>query len=290
MLKEVVDETLNHFYTGKKPLLLATFEDPALNKQLAKTIQSESNSYLVQQNIDSLLSHLVAQTPRQDGKEMASLVCSRITNGRSLVHENLLKLFAVVKKFGLLEAVKPLLVNVAANLETIESLLVSNPRDDPMFEQINDQVEADLLKSKQEIVSLFVHLQQQDTEGLLQKEHAILRPLSKLMADLFEYQTSDADILAYFQILGATKVDNYQEDFIKKLYERYSQPEVVALMADGNPKFFLQFAKAWPHFLRNSVMLDQLLKLKSSWAMPRQQQEVIGVLAQQNILHPELMR
>jgi len=90
--------------------------------------------------------------------------------------------------------------------------------------------------------------------------------------------------------LGTEKLDNYQEDFIKKLYERYSQPEVISLMADSNPKFFFKFAKTWPHFLRNSVMLDHLLKMRSSWAMPKQQQEVITILAQQNILHPELMR
>ena len=183
----MVDETLNHYYLGKKPLLLATFEDPLQNKQLSKKIQAETNSYLIQQNIDSLISHLISQTQKQDGKELASLLCSKITNGRSLVHENLMNLFVLVRKFGLLEEVKPLLVNVAANLETVESQLITNPRKDPVFDQINMKIEADLVQNKKDILSLYMHLQMQDTEGLLQKEHAILRPLSKLMADLFDH-------------------------------------------------------------------------------------------------------
>ena len=57
------------------------------------------------------------------------------------------------------------------------------------------------------------------------------------------------------EILGSDKVENYHESFIKKLYERYSAPSVIENMAIHNQKFFLKFAKHWPHFLKNNAML-----------------------------------
>ena len=56
-------------------------------------------------------------------------------------------------------------------------------------------------------------------------------------------------------MLGSEKVENYNETFIKKLYERYTLPQVIDNMATYNQKFFLKFAKHWPHFLKNNDLL-----------------------------------
>ena len=63
------------------------------------------------------------------------------------------------------------------------------------------------------------------------------------------------------EILGNEKVDNYHEEFIKRLYERYSYPSVIDNMANANQRFFLRFAKHWPHFLKNNALLNQLISL-----------------------------
>ncbi len=62
-------------------------------------------------------------------------------------------------------------------------------------------------------------------------------------------------------MLGSDKVENYHESFIKKLYERYSNPQVIDNMATNNQKGFLKFSKHWPHFLKNNAMLNQLIAL-----------------------------
>jgi hypothetical protein len=43
------------------------------------------------------------------------------------------------------------------------------------------------------------------------------------MAEVLERYGSDEEVLKCLEILGNEKVDNYHEEFIKKLYERYSQ-------------------------------------------------------------------
>ena len=71
----------------------------------------------------------------------------------------------------------------------------------------------------------------------------------------------DEDVLTWLKMLGSEKVENYNETFIKKLYERYTLPQVIDNMATYNQKFFLKFAKHWPHFLKNNDLLGQLIQL-----------------------------
>jgi transcription elongation factor GreA-like protein len=75
------------------------------------------------------------------------------------------------------------------------------------------------------------------------------------MAEVLERYGSDEEVLKCLEILGNEKVDNYHEEFIKKLYERYSQGQIIENMATHNPKLFLRFAKHWPHFLKNNALL-----------------------------------
>jgi hypothetical protein len=92
------------------------------------------------------------------------------------------------------------------------------------------------------------------------------------------------------EILGNEKVDNYHEEFIKRLYERYSQPSVIDNMANANQRFFLRFAKHWPHFLKNNTLLNQLISLgRQSSTLVKQQSETLHILTRKNVLHPELL-
>lgn len=75
------------------------------------------------------------------------------------------------------------------------------------------------------------------------------------MAEVLD-QYNDDQVLLCLEMLGSDKVDNYHEEFIKKLYERYAAANVIDNMAISNQKFFLKFAKHWPHFLKNNTMLN----------------------------------
>lgn len=82
-----------------------------------------------------------------------------------------------------------------------------------------------------------------------------MSPLSYLMTEVMD-QYNDEEVLQCLEILGSDKVDNYHEEFIKKLYERYSPSHVIDQMASSNQRFFLKFARNWPHFLKNNAILN----------------------------------
>ena len=61
-------------------------------------------------------------------------------------------------------------------------------------------------------------------------------------------------------------------------------------MHKDNPKFFFEFAKAWPGFLRNTAMLNQLTKVDSQKVLVADQSEMLSILSKQNVLHPDLLK
>lgn len=79
-----------------------------------------------------------------------------------------------------------MIVNVAANFETIDSEKILISEEDKLFNEINEKLEKKELDNKMKIIKKFTHIQQHDKEGLLRKEETTLRPLSKLMADVFD--------------------------------------------------------------------------------------------------------
>lgn len=110
------------------------------------------------------------------------------------------------------------------------------------------------------------------------------------MAQVFD-KYKDEDILTWLQMLGSDKVENYHESFIKKLYERYTMPNVIENMATYNQKFFIKFAKHWPHFLKNNDLLNQLIQMgKQPSTLVKQQSEILHILTRLNVLHPDLMQ
>jgi hypothetical protein len=63
----------------------------------------------------------------------------------------------------------------------------------------------------------------------------------------------------------------------------------MAQMYIQNPKFFFEFSKAWPIFLRNNAILNQLTRIKGEKIMVSDQSETIQILTRRNVLHPELL-
>lgn len=167
----------------------------------------------------------------------------------------------MIDKYHILDDVRMLLVNVAPNLMTIQSPKLydysqhQGPLNlpDPRLTAINERLESQTLDSKIMVLKKYENVYHQEP-ALLKRPEASLSPLSYLMAEVLDKYT-DEEVQKCLEILGSDKVENYHETFIKKLYERYSPANVIDQMATNNQKFFLKFAKHWPHFLKNNAML-----------------------------------
>ena len=98
----------------------------------------------------------------------------------------------MVDKYGILEDVKPLMVNVAANLQTIDrQKIVSKSGElDEEFTAINQQIQQKENEIKNMIIKKYSVIQQLSSKNPgddpLRKEEAILSPLSKLMSDVLD--------------------------------------------------------------------------------------------------------
>jgi len=86
-----------------------------------------------------------------------------------------------------------------------------------------------------------------------------LGPLSAIVAELFE-ELDQHKMLKCLRVLGS-KIDNYDVKLIEKLFNKYTNPLFISQMYAQNQSFFMEFAKAWPQFLRNPALLSQLTKL-----------------------------
>jgi uncharacterized protein YprB with RNaseH-like and TPR domain len=80
------------------------------------------------------------------------------------------------------------------------------------------------------------------------------------MAEVFDEYTHE-EVLLCLEMLGSDRVENYHEQFIKRLYERYQNASLIDSLVEHNQKFFFKFAKCWPHFLKNNSLLERLIKL-----------------------------
>jgi hypothetical protein len=181
---------------------------------------------------------------------------------RSIIGDDLLNLFHMIDRYGVNDQVYQLLLNVSPSLMTIEGKKVTPQAvgegqlqfTDKGFEEINQREEFVDTENKVKILKLYEGMFHQKPD-LLKRPEASLSPLSYLMAQVFD-KYKDEDVLTWLQMLGSEKVENYHETFIKKLYERYTLPQVIDNMATYNQKFFLKFAKHWPHFLKNNDLLN----------------------------------
>ena len=120
------------------------------------------------------------------------------------------------------------------------------------------------------------------------KEYS-LSPLSNLMAELFD-DFNAQDALNCLQILGNNALENYSEDLIVKMYDRFSSSQQIAFLYADDQKFFLEFAKAWPKFMKNNAIITKLTQIDSTQIKVEDQSETLSILTQKNVLYPELIQ
>lgn len=109
---------------------------------------------------------MLHNTPEKS-KELAALICNKMSNGRRLVGKDLINLFKMIDKYGIHEDVKELMVNEAANLETIDYQEIKGPVDfkastDPVFSDINDKNRKKDYDMKLQIIRKFEHISAND--------------------------------------------------------------------------------------------------------------------------------
>jgi len=167
------------------------------------------------------------------------------------------------------------MMNVCSNLQTLSSDFLydasENKKGEPKRnDTYQDEMSADL-NFKQENDDRFERERDEklrifdmyssifDRNPTLFKEHKeySLSPLSNLISELFQ-EFSPERALKSLQILGNTTIDNYSEEMIVKMYNRFSSTEQISLLKANDQKFFLEFAKAWPKFMKNNAIMQQL--------------------------------
>ena len=73
------------------------------------------------------------------------------------------------------------------------------------------------------------------------------------------------------------------------MYDRFSSNEQISLLQANDQRFFLEFAKAWPKFMKNSAILTKLTQIDSSQVRVEDQSETLSILTDKNVLYPGLL-
>lgn len=197
-LRELVTVVLETHFQNKKPFILG-FENLKKNIKISKMIQVDVTKDLIQDNFKELIHFLVYAKGFEGIREVARDLCKLATpSSRSLVGPDLVNLFKVIDRYQLTDELRPLLVNVAPNLMTIESLKIFDYSRAGLGEQadfalINERMERQDVTNKKMILKRYENIFHQEPQ-LLQQPEASLSPLSYLMADVFD-QYSDEEVL-----------------------------------------------------------------------------------------------
>lgn len=81
-----------------------------------------------------------------------------MSNSRNLVGKDLLNLFKMIDKYGIVDETKTMIVNVAANFETIDSEKIMTSENDNIFDKLNEKLEKKELDKKLNIIKKFIHI------------------------------------------------------------------------------------------------------------------------------------
>lgn len=77
---------------------------------------------------------------------------------------------------------------------------------------------------------------------------------------------------------------------IVKMYDRFSSIDQISLLKSNDQKFFLEFAKAWPKFMKNNAIMQSLTQIEGSQIKVEDQSETLSILTQKNVLFPDLIQ
>ena len=190
-------------------------------------------------------------------------------------------------------------MNVASNLRTLSLDLLYDASEvdsisedhiqDSNFRKENELRFETERQSKTLIFDMFKEVFDRNPDLFHKHKEYNLQPLSNLMAEIFD-ELSPKDALMCLQILGNKQLENYSEDLIVKLYDRFSSEQQIAFLYAEDQTFFLQFAKAWPKFMRNNAIMTKLTQIDCSRIKVDDQRESLNILTQKNVLVPELIQ
>lgn len=116
-----------------------------------------------------------------------------------------------------------------------------------------------------------------------------LSPLGAVFAELFDEMTFD-DHMICLQMLGSYSIDNYTEEFIEKLYEKYSQQHHLQALQDSDVDKFIRLAENWPKFLQNNVLLTALSTIDASNFKLEDQSRVLHIQTFKNLVNPRFVQ
>jgi hypothetical protein len=112
--------------------------------------------------------------------------------------------------------------------------------------------------------------------------------LSYLISTIFDEFTHKeiADIL---KVLGNKKEHNYHPIFEKKLFEKYSNRELLFNLKKKEESVFFSLALNWPFFIQNEELVRCLLHSHESKLLQMDRYEIVNLITYNMIMHRSLL-
>ena len=114
---------------------------------------------------------------------------------------------------------------------------------------------------KKKIFDQYREVYKRSPQLFSEDESYTLQPLSGLVSDLFDELTLQ-EVIDSMKMLGKTQIDNYEENLIAKLSEKYSSTVTIQQIYDNDMKQFLEFAKYWPKIFGNNALFSKLVEIQ----------------------------
>lgn len=120
----------------------------------------------------------------------------------------------------------------------------------------------------------------------LMKEEVDKKGLSWVLTEIL-YDMNINQVVSTLTFLGNKDFDNYDIQFLSRLYSKYTlnNSNELLLLSDSD---FLRFAKAWPNFLRNETMTERLLKMGKETLLIDTLDEIMTILGNKRIYNKDL--
>ena len=128
---------------------------------------------------------------------------------------------------------------------------------DSLFKGENEERIEKEMQYKRMIFEMYKEVFSRNSDLFVVGTSYTLSPLSVIFAELYDEMSFEDRILC-LKMLGSDSIDRYTEEFIKKLYDNYSQQHQIEAIINEDIEKFISLAEHWPKFLQNNVLLHKL--------------------------------
>lgn len=90
-------------------------------------------------------------------------------------------------------------------------------------------------------------------------------------------------------MFASNGIQNFDRGFLQALLTRYSAPEEIEGLKKLGSAFLLEFANSWPFFLKNELLIDELVSLTKT-SLIVEQTRALRILTNKNVFHPQLLQ